>query len=222
REVKEADAVFAIGGKILLDFHAAAQTGCNWNFRVRVAGGLVAPTGNGRTHVAYGFLRDTAGRIEVLVEEGGRGGEGEGDIIEALDLNVLRENVFFVDVHAEQGFHGCGVLGTVQALDTYVARGRPFGMRVERRLHPRGERFDFFAGRLGGARRRHEVAAQVAQGLFPNGGVGRGVGEIEFVEGESSGFEFGVVAGDAIFVEKGAVGVGGFRSGRGHLTEYCR
>src|SRR6185312_1981561 len=65
REVKEADAVFAIGGKILLDFHAAAQTGCNWNFRVRVAGGLVAPTGNGRTHVAYGFLRDTAGRIEV-------------------------------------------------------------------------------------------------------------------------------------------------------------
>ena len=74
------------------------------------------------------------------------------------------------------------------------------------------------AGHAGG---RHHAAANLLRDFLPKLGVVAEVGGVEFFEDESAGFESLAVAGDAIFVEQGALVCGGWCAGRGWLLRGC-
>ena len=117
---------------------------------------------NPRIGIAHREVRDVPGRGNVLVQECGRDAQGGRDVVEAVDLDVLRQHVLGIHVHTHQSFHRSGVLSPVEALDGHIARFRTLGVGVERALHPGRERIDVLLVRLGRARRRHQVAAELA------------------------------------------------------------
>ena len=92
----------------------------------------VLHTRNARIGIADREPRHLPRRGDVLIEERGRHAQSGRDIVEAVHLDVLRQNFLRVHVHPHQRFHRRGVLGAVQALDRHIARLGTFGMSVER------------------------------------------------------------------------------------------
>ena len=137
---------------------------------------------------------------DVLIEERGRHAQSGRNVVEAVHLDVLRQNVLRIHVHTHQSFHRCGVLGAIQALDRHIARLRTFGVGVERVLHPGDERIHILLRRLRIARRRHQMSAQLAQGLLPDPRVIRRGLEIQAVQREAADLRARVVAGEAVGV----------------------
>ncbi len=153
------------------------------------------------------FAANPPRRGDVLAEERRRHAQSSSDVVEAVDADVLRQDVG-LDVHTHQSLNGCGVLGAVEALDRHMARLRTFGMGIEIVLHPGNERIDIFLRRLRRARRRHQMSAQLAQGLLPDLRVVRRSLEVEGVERDAAGFQARVVAGDAVGVQHRAMLIG--------------
>ncbi len=135
--------------------------------------GLTARARIGPTDGAHG---DLPRRTDVLLDERRRDLQSARDVVEVLDLFVLRQELRAVDVEREQIAHGVGVFLAIQpmrhdGLIAVVRRGR----FVERVLEPRDERGElrFVGPRL--FRRRHGMAAQLAHGHLELLGVLRHV-----------------------------------------------
>jgi len=85
------------------------------------------------------------------------------------------------------------------------------GGAIERGFDGGGEGVEGRAVRSARARGWHHAGADFADDFFPGFGVGGDVVEVQFVQFEAAGFEFFVVAGDAVLVEEGlgrGLGVG--------------
>ncbi len=125
--------------------------------------------------------RDLARDAEVLLEERGRDAERRRDVVEAVDLDLVRQVLLRVDLDAEQVLHRRGVLGAVQALHRRVARARLVRVAVDRGFSPAHELLDVLLIRSRVAGRRHQPAAQLAdRGLEHLGLRGDGVGADAF------------------------------------------
>ena len=114
--------------------------------------------------LADGEMRDVARDADVLLEERRRHAERRRDVVEAVDLDLGRQELGRVDVDADEVVDGGRVLGAIQALDRHVAGARHHGVAVDRALEPGDERVDARLLGLRPARRRHEPAAQLAHG----------------------------------------------------------
>ncbi len=165
-QVVDGDAILAVGREVVFELDAAPRAWRRRIVRILVGRDRVLHAGNARIGIADGELSDVPRRGNVLIEERGRDAQGVRDVVEALHLDILRQNFLRVHVHAHQRFHRRGVLGAVQALDRHKAGRRSFGTRVGSRgvqcvLHPGDERIDILLRRLGTAWRRHLMPAQL-------------------------------------------------------------
>src|SRR5262249_22269988 len=127
-EVIEGDAILAVGREVVFELYAAPRA---WRWRaVRILVGRdrVLQAGNARIGITHSELSDVPSRGNVLIEEGGRYGQGVRDVVEALHLDVLRQNLLRIHVHAHQSFHRRGILGAVQTLHRHIAGLRTFGL----------------------------------------------------------------------------------------------
>ncbi len=129
-QVEDVQAVLAIGGEIVLERTAAARAAAESRRRSSAC----APAGRGiqrlagtRALLAHRLLRDDARGADVLVEEGRRHGQRSGDVVEAVHLDLGRQQVLHLDLDAEQRAHGIGVLGAIQSLHRRVAGTRRLG-----------------------------------------------------------------------------------------------
>src|SRR5262249_6769582 len=120
-EVIDGDAILAVGWEVVFELYAAPRARRRRVVRTLVGRDRVLQAGNARIGIAHGELSDVPRRGNVLIEERGRYAQGVRDVVEALHLDVLRQNFLRVDIHAHQSFHGRGVLGAVQALDRHIA-----------------------------------------------------------------------------------------------------
>ena len=121
---------------MLMRYSPSAGKLCLNRMPPRVPGGsgssLILVGGDGVLHI-----RNMAGGIadrefrnvprsgDVLIEERGRDAQSGRDVVEAVHLDILRQDVLRIHIHAHQSFHRRGVLGAVQALDRHIAA--PFG-----------------------------------------------------------------------------------------------
>ncbi len=121
-----------------------------------------------------------------------------GDVVEAFARHVGRQHRARVDAHAEQLLDGRRVLGAVHAVQRDTARLGPArrGCGVEMPL----ERRDECVGVVGSgprlAGRRHEPAAQLADDLLEDLGLGGDVGRRHVLERQlAGGFRIVVAVG---------------------------
>ena len=121
-KVIDGDAILAVGREVVFEPDAAARAERQRIVRILVGRDGVLHTRNARVGIADREPRDLPRRGNVLIEERRRHAQGGRDIVEALHLDVLRQNFLRIHVHAHQRFHGRGVLGAVQALDRDIAR----------------------------------------------------------------------------------------------------
>src|SRR5262249_1354710 len=129
-KVIDGDAILAVGREVVFELYAAPRA---WRWRVvRILVGRdrVLQAGNARIGITHSNLSDVPRRGNVLIEERGRYAQGVRDIVEAFELDVLRQNFLRVHVHTHESFHRGRVLGAVQTLDRHIAGLRTFGMRV--------------------------------------------------------------------------------------------
>ena len=198
RQVRQGDLILAVGREAVFELHAAPRTQ-RWRVVwILVGVDRVFHAGHARIGIAHRDLSDVPRRGHVLIEERGRYAQGVRDVVEAFHLDVLRQNVLRVHVHAHQGLHRRGVLGAVQALDRHIASLRTLGVGVERVLHPRDERLDILLRRLRTARRRHLIPAQLAQRLLPDLSVVRRGLKVQSFQRKTTHLCAGAVAGDAV------------------------
>ena len=129
-------------GKVVFEPYAAARAQRQRHVRVLIGGDGVLRIRNTGIGIADRELRHLPGGGDVLAQEGGRHGQRSRNVVEAVDLDVLRQDVRRFQVHTHQRLHRRGVLRAVQTLDRNMARLRSFGMGVERVLHPADERID--------------------------------------------------------------------------------
>ena len=110
--------------------------------------------------------------VTYLIQEGGRYAQGVRDVVEAFHLDVLRQHVLRVHVHAHQGLHPCGVPSV--RFRRWIGRWPAFGpLALESSvpsIHATND-LNILLRRLRTAWRRHQIAAQLAQRLLPDLGV---------------------------------------------------
>ena len=87
----------------------------------RRAGMTVLEIGGAMSPTAFFATRRAASRY--WSRNAGRRGQDGGDVVEALHLNILRQNVLLVHLDTQESFHRRGVFGAIQALHRHVARG---------------------------------------------------------------------------------------------------
>ena len=109
-------------GKLCLNLMPSRVPGGSGIVGILIGRDGVLHTRNAWVGTADREPRHVPRRGNVLIEERGRHAQGGRDIVEALHLDVLRQNFLRVHVHAHQRFHRRGVLGAVQALDRHIAR----------------------------------------------------------------------------------------------------
>src|SRR5438128_6018947 len=96
---------------------------------------------------------------DILIKECGRDAERGGDVPEALDFDLGRQEFLGIELDAQQIADGRRELGPRQALDRYMSRLRLTASArqagdidllgsIERRFHPRRERVDVALIRL--------------------------------------------------------------------------
>ena len=213
RQVRQGDLILAVGREAVFELHAAPRAQ-RWRVVwILVGVDRVLHAGHARIGIAHRDLSDVPRRGHVLIEERGRYAQGVRDVVEAFHLDVLRQNVLRVHVHAHQGLHRRGVLGAVQALDRHIAGLRTLGVGVERVLHPGDERLDILLRRLRTARRRHLIPAQLAQRLLPDLSVVRRGLKVQSFQRKTTHLCAGAVAGDAVRLHHLLMSIrGGLRS----------
>ena len=96
------------------------------------------------------------------------------------------------------------VLGARHALHRHVAGDRDDRGAIELAFHPGDERVDVSLSRLAASRRRHQTAAQFADGLLPDIGMVADRVERQRVERKTSGMHCGAVTAGAVGVDHGA------------------
>ena len=200
-EVVDGDAILAVGGKVVSETDAATRAQRQRHVRVGIGGDGVFRTRHRWIGIADRELRDLPRGGDVLAQEGGRHGQRRRDVVEAVDLAVLRQHVRRFQLHTHQRLHRRDVLRAVQPLDRNMARLRSLGLRVERVLHPADERIHILLRRLRTAGRRHQMSAQLAQRLLPDLRVIRCGLEVQAVQREAADLRAAVVAADAVGIQ---------------------
>ena len=162
--------------------------------------GLTARARIGPTDGAHG---DLPRRTDVLLDERRRDLQSARDVVEVLDLFVLRQELRAVDLEREQIADGVGVFLAIQAMrhDRLIAMVRR-GRFIERVLEPRHERGElgFVGPRL--FRRRHGMTAQLAHGHLELLGVLRHAVGPDLLEVEAARKLGGVVALRAVAIDE--------------------
>ena len=147
----------------------------------------------------------------------GRHGERRGDVVEAVHLDLGRQQVLHLDLDAQQRAHGVGVFGAVQALRGHVSGARGLLAGVEAALQPGDQGVVLRLRGLLAARRRHQVAAQLAHRGLPELGVLRDVRLAQRVEGDATRPVGGVVAFGAVVLQASRT----WRARRRSLPQGC-
>ena len=179
-----------------------------------------------RRHVGitHGELADLSRRVHVALHQGRRDREGSRNIVEALVLVVGREQRLAVNVQPEQIADRVTVLDPIQAVNGAATRIRRDGGRsIELGFEPRRQRF--VRGAVGPRRawRRHRPGAKLPHDLLPRVRTLADMLEVDRGQNQSGGPEPLVVTGDAILLEKPALGRDRPGSGtRGRSLRDCR
>ena len=168
-EIRDGESVLSVRRKIVSELHPAARAERKAvDISPLVAQGLeIVPTGELGLGLADSHPRRHPRRADVLVEERRGDAQGRGDIVETVHFDLAWQQVFGVDLHAQQVLHGNSVLGSRHALDRHVARNRTAGAAIERVLHPADELIDILLIGLTTSGWRHQAAAQFADGGCP-------------------------------------------------------
>ncbi len=204
--IRNREPVLAVRGKVVPESHAAAGA----ERKPVDVGRLIADFRlgiGGAGHLGHGFAdgqsrRDARGG-DILVEKGGRDAQRRGDVVEAVDFDLGRQEFRGVELDAQQIVDGGSELRARQPLNRHVAgdggRRRAPSSVV---FHPGHERVDLALFRLAASRRRHQPAAQLAHGGFPDVGVLANGVEAQRVERHASGTDPRVMAPGAVRLER--------------------
>lgn len=202
-EIDDGDAILAVGRKVVAELHPAARA-------QRQAVDVIGLLGRGQRvggvgdlrGIADGQLRREPGGRDVLIEERRRHRERRGNVLEAVDLDLRRQDLHGVEFDAEQVVDRGGELRAREALRRHMARGGSGGgCGVEPALQPGDERVDLRLARLSRRGRRHQPSPQLAHRLLPDVGVSVHAVEREGVERKAARLGSGVVAADAVGIE---------------------
>ena len=212
---KNAEVVFAVQRKVVVDENAAARAqrqAFDVLLLVEIRGSLKHQADRSDGRVAHGQARDLVGRRQVLFDQRGGNAQHVGDIVEAVGFIVGGQQRSRVDIQVEKIVDRVSVFGPVHAMD-----GRPAGFRVTRRgavdrvFQPPGELGHGGVVRTGHALGRHHASMQLPQNFFPGFRMLARAVQVHRIEREPGGSQLLVVAGDAVFIEHGALG--GARTG---------
>ncbi len=129
-KVEETEAIFAVGRDTVREFDPATHSRGERQGRVLVAFRLKRHAGDGRGHIPDTCFRQVARCCQVLIEESRRGSQRFGDIVEPFDLNVLRQDLLLIHVHADKRLHGGCVLSAIQALNRHISGLRTLNLRA--------------------------------------------------------------------------------------------
>src|SRR6185503_9912690 len=164
---------------------------------------------------ADGADRDLPRGADVLLHERRRHLEAGRDVVEVLDLFVLRQELDGVDLEREQVADRVAVFLAIQTVrhDRLIAVVRDRGL-VERVLKPYDERLEPLLVGTRLFRRRHRVAAQLAHGHLELLGMLRDALGLDLLEVEAAGEIGGVVAIGAIALDERPLLRGAVRDGR--------
>ncbi len=139
-----------------------------------------------------------------MVEERRRHLQHAGYVVEAIALGISRQQRGCIDPDAQNVLDLVRVLGPVQPMHDHVARVGMRGSRgIQVSLQEMDGRIDLALIRLRLVRRRHETAAQFANGLFPHLGILADAVGGHRVERYATGPIGRVVALAAILIEEG-------------------
>ncbi len=159
---------------------------------------LTSPTARRLTSAADGH---------VTLDQHRRKREHVADVVEAVAGIVGGELGAGLDVERQQVANGVAVFGAIQAVNGGTAgiRMRRGGV-VEFAAEPLGESERNLRLRVWQPGGRHLPGIYFTKNLFPGGGVFADVGGIQGLDGNARGFEFLVVAADAVLVHQRARG----------------
>jgi len=203
-QIVHGDAILAVSREIVLEPDAAARAQRQRDVRVLIGRDGVLHVRNLRSATDREF-RHLPGSGDVLIQERGGHAQSGRNVVEAVHLDVLGQDLLHFHVHTHQSLDLRGVLGAVHPLDRNITRVRTFGMGVQGILHPGDERIDILLRWLKSAGRRHQTSAQLAQGLLPDLRIIRRGLEIEAVQRDATGLHARVVAADAVSVQHRAM-----------------
>ena len=169
-EIQNREPVFAIRGEVVSELHSAARAERKAvDMRGLIAGRQRIPCAGFLGHgLTNGQSCGQPRRADILIKERRRDAQGRGDIVEAVHFVLRGQQIFGVDLYAQQILHGNSVFRPSHALDSHVAGNRTIGDVVERVLERTDERVDFGLVGLTAARRRHQVAAQFSHRFLPD------------------------------------------------------
>ncbi len=184
RHVADRQLVFAVGEERVLDAHAAARAERHALVVPLLGAGPVDAArrqrddhvgdvavglhDRNRPRVADGVVRDGAGGVQVLIDERRRDLQGLRVVVVAVLDVVCGQQRGGVDVQAEQIADGVLVFAPVETTERDAPDVLVRGGRVDRVLEPAGHlEHGLVVGALL-ASRRHEAAAQLADGLLPD------------------------------------------------------
>ena len=168
-------------GKVVSELHPAARAerkAVDVDRLIALSGWAIVRAGDLGHGFANGQPRREPRGGDILIEERGRDAQRRGDVVEPVDFDLGRQECFGVELDAQQIVDGRAELRPRQALDRHVPRLRPTGGLERRGQRPSSvasihvdERVDLALIRLAASGRRHQPAAQLAHGLFPDVGV---------------------------------------------------
>ena len=221
-EVRNREAVLAVGGKVVPELHPAARAEREAvdverlvaSFRLRVGGA------RDLAGFAHGQPRREPRGGDVLIEERGRDAQRRGDVVEAVDFDLGRQQLLGVELDRQQIVDGGPELRARQALHRHVAGHGPAG--GARRASPpstsrtRRSRAD----RAGGCRAAASAGRAACAARLPRRRRSRcTASRFTRVERHAAGLGPRVVAADAVGVERLArlLGAGALRP---HLSEH--
>ncbi len=170
--------------------------------------------GDANLGIADGERAHLAGGADVSLQQHRRNAQHVGDVVEPVGRVVGRQQRGRVDLQRQQVADGVGVLGAVEPVHELAARiGTRGGGPVQRGAQPADQPLARGAVGLRNALRRHHAHAHLADHLLPDVRCLGRLGEIQAFERQTAGLGAGVMAGDAVLLDGGAVG----RSGRGRV-----
>ena len=132
-EIRNREPVLAVGGKVVPELHPAARAQRQAVDVERLIAGFAAGR-RWRSRPWAGFAHGQPRRQprggDVLIEERGRDAQRRGDVVEAVDFDLGRQQLLGVELDAQQIVDRGSELGARQALHRHVA-----GHRGRRRRH---------------------------------------------------------------------------------------
>ena len=178
------ETVFAIRREIVLEPQAAVPKSERHGFPTAVrCEGIHHIVKDGVSDCLFG---DHPRRFNVLFDERRLYAERRRDIVEAVDRDILRQNVLRLHINADESLYRSGILRAAHPLDPHVPSLRARGMTVQRVFEKANKGIDILLFRLIGARRRHQPSPQLADRLLPYLRMFRSLLHIRDVKSQSS------------------------------------